>query len=132
MKVFVSFERTEFIQTSNITFYYNRFSILTNDSKKSRCRFRIQLLLEDNTWSTIYTIDKITNYFNSSTDWTILNLDFNLQNYGIKLIFDQIDTPHSDMCFSNIRITRSVFYLKYVNYFRDLFESIADYKNVFN
>ena len=39
-RVFVSFERTDIIQISNITFYYNRFSILTNDSKKSRGRFR--------------------------------------------------------------------------------------------
>ena len=30
--VFVSFERTDIIQISNITFYYNRFSILTNNS----------------------------------------------------------------------------------------------------
>ena len=30
--VFVIFERTDNIQISNITFYYNRFSILTNDS----------------------------------------------------------------------------------------------------
>ena len=31
--VFVSFERTDIIQFSNITFYYNRFSTLANDSK---------------------------------------------------------------------------------------------------
>ena len=29
--VFVNFERTDTIQISNITFYYNRFSVLTND-----------------------------------------------------------------------------------------------------
>ena len=50
--VFVSFERTDIIQISNITFYYNRYSILTIDSLKAMGRFRIQLLLEDNTWST--------------------------------------------------------------------------------
>ena len=38
-KVFVSFKRTDIIQTSNITFYYHRFSILTNDSKKSMGKF---------------------------------------------------------------------------------------------
>ena len=54
--VFVSFERTDEIQITNITFYYKRFSILTNDSLKSMGRFRIQFLLEDNTWSTQYTI----------------------------------------------------------------------------
>ena len=32
--VFVSFERTDIIQITNITFYYNRFSISTNDNSK--------------------------------------------------------------------------------------------------
>ena len=39
---FVSFERTDIIQISNITFYYNRFSILNSEAKKSMGRFRIQ------------------------------------------------------------------------------------------
>ena len=43
--VFVSFERTDIIQITNITFYYNRFSILTKDSLMSMGQFRIQLLL---------------------------------------------------------------------------------------
>ena len=50
--VFVSFERTDFIQISNLTFYYNRLSFLTNNSLKSTGQFRIQLLSEDNSWST--------------------------------------------------------------------------------
>ena len=50
--VFVSFERTDVNQISNITFHYNRFSILNNDSLKSMGRFRIQILLADTTWST--------------------------------------------------------------------------------
>ena len=108
-RVFVSWERTDIIQISNITFYYNRFSILTNNSKKSMGRFRIQLLLEDNTWSTRYNIPKNDRYSNSSTQWTLVNLNFTVENYGIKLIFDQIDTPHADMCFSNIIITHSVY-----------------------
>ena len=107
--VFVSWERTDIIQISNITLYYNRFSILTNDSKKSMGRFRIELLLKDNTWSTQYTIDKNTQYSDSESEWKLLNLDFTVENYGIKLILDQIDTAHSDMCFSNITITHSVY-----------------------
>ena len=108
-RVFVSFERTNIIQISNITFYYNRFSILTNDRLKSMGRFRIQLLLEDNTWSTQYTIAKNSQYSNTSTEWKLLNLDFTIENYGIKLIYDQIDTPHADMCFSKITYTHSVY-----------------------
>ena len=108
-RVFVSWERIDMIQISNITFFYNSFSILTNDSLKSIGRFRIQLLLEDNTWSTRYNIPKNDRYSNSSTQWTLVNLNFTEENYGIKLIYDQIDTPHADMCFSDITITHSVY-----------------------
>ena len=105
--VFLSFERTDIIQITNITFYYNRFS--TSDvNLRAMGRFRIQLLLENNSWSTHYTVTKNTQYSNTSTDWTLLNLNFTVENYGIKLIYDQIDTAHADMCFSNITITHSV------------------------
>ena len=108
-RVFVSWERIDIIQITNITFYYNRLSILTNDSLKAMGRFRIQLLLEDDTWNTQYTIAKNTQYSNTSTDWTLLNLDFTVEIYGIKLVYDQIDRPQADMCFSNITLTHSVF-----------------------
>ena len=97
--VFVSFERTDFIQSSNIPFYYNRFSILTNDSSNSMGCFRIQLLSEDNTWSTRYNIPKIDRFSDTSTDWMKLSLKFNEKNYGIDLVYDEIDTAHADMCF---------------------------------
>ena len=106
---YVSSERTDIIQITNITFYYNRFSKLTNNSIKSMGRFRIQLLLEDNTWSTVYTISKNSQNSDSSTEWTLLNLDFTVENYGIKLIYDKIDSAHADMSFSNITITHSVY-----------------------
>ena len=107
--VFCSFERTDIIQITIISFYYNRYSILTNNKLKAMGRFRNQLLLEDNTWSTQYTIAKNTQYSNTSTDWTLLNLDFTIKNYGIKLVYDQIDKPHADMCFSNNTIIHSVY-----------------------
>ena len=107
--VFFSFERTDLLQITNITFYYNRFSILTSPDHKSMGRFRIQLLLDDNTWNTQYTIAKKTQYSDNSTDWALLNLDFTVETYGIKLVYDQRDTPHADMCFSNITITHSVY-----------------------
>ena len=108
-RVFVSFERTDIIQISNITLYFHRFSILTNASKKSMGRIRIQLLLEGNTWTTRYNIPKNDRYSHSSTDWTLVNLTFTVGNYGIKLIYDQIDTQHADLCFSNITMTHSVY-----------------------
>ena len=106
--VFVSFERRDIIQITNITFYYNRFSI-SDVNLRAMGRLRIQLLLENNTWTTQYTINKNDRYSNNSTDWTLLNLDFTIENYGIKLIYDEIDSPHADMCFSNITITHSVY-----------------------
>ena len=108
-RMFVSWERTDIIQISNITFYYNRFSISINDSKKSMGKFRFQLLLKDNTWSTRYNIPKNDRYSNSTTQWTLVNINFTVENYGISLIYDLIDTPHADMCFSNITITHSVY-----------------------
>ena len=107
--MFVSWERTDIIQISNKTFYYNRFSILTNDSLKAMGRFRIQLLLQNNIWTAQYTINKNDLYSNTSTEWSLLNLDFTVENYGIKLIYDQIDTAHADMGFTNIMITHSVY-----------------------
>ena len=72
-------------------------------------RFRIHLLLDDSTWSTQYTIAKNTQHIDNSTDWTLLNLDFTQKNYGIRVIYDEIDTTHADMCFSIFTITHSVY-----------------------
>ena len=105
--VFCNIERTHIIQISIITFYYNRFS--GDGDHKTIGRFRIQLLLEDNTWSTQYTIAKNEQYSNSSTVWLLLILNFTVENYGNKLIYDEIDTALCDMCFSNIMITHSVY-----------------------
>ena len=56
--VFVSWERTDIIQITNKMFYYNKFSILTNDNSKSMGRFRNHLLLEFTTWIIRYNIHK--------------------------------------------------------------------------
>ena len=71
---FVSFQRTDIIQNSKLPFYFNKFSLLTNISLKSMGRFRIQLILEDNTWSTLFNILKNDQYSKFSTDWTPVNL----------------------------------------------------------
>ena len=105
---FCTFERTAVIQITNITFYHNRFSILTDDLLKSMGCFRIQILLADNTLSTRYNMHKNDRYSDTSTDWTLVSLNFTVENSGIKLNFNQIDTTHADMCFSNIKITHSV------------------------
>ena len=107
-RMFVSFERTDRIQITRITFYYNRFSILTNTSKKLMGRFRNQILLEENTWSTRYNKPKNDRYSNSPAQWTLVNLNLTEDNYGVNLIYDQINTSLSDMCFSNITITHAV------------------------
>ena len=106
--VFVTLQRTDIIQISNKTFYYNRFSI-SDDNLRAMGRFQKQLLLEDNIWTTQNTFAKNSRYSNTSTEWTLLKLDFTVENYGIKLIYDQIDSPHADVCFSNITITHSVY-----------------------
>ena len=72
-------------------------------------RFRIQLLLEDNTWNTRYNIAKNDRYSDTSTYWTLVNLISTGENYGVKLIYGPIDTTHADMCSSNITITHSLY-----------------------
>ena len=71
-------------------------------------RFRIQLLLEDKTWSTTYNIPKNDRYIDTSTDWTSVSLNFTKENYGTRIKYDQIDTSHAGMCVSNITTTHSV------------------------
>ena len=67
--------------------------------------FRNHLLLEDDIWSTRYNTPKNDRFSNTSTDWTLVSLNFTVEIYGIKLSYDQIRTPHADMCFSNITLT---------------------------
>ena len=83
-RVFVSWERTHIFQITNITFDYNRFSILTNDSIKSMGRSRIRLLSEDNTCSTLYNIPKNDRYSKSSTQWTLVGVNCTVENYAYK------------------------------------------------
>ena len=72
-------------------------------------RFRVQLIIGNDTWSTQYTMPKNNQYSKSSTDWTLLNLDFTVENYGRKIIYDQKDTAQADMCFSINTKTHSVY-----------------------
>ena len=71
-------------------------------------RPRNHLLLEDNTGSTRYNVPKTYRYKISSTDWTLISSNFTVEIYGIKLIMDQIDTPHADTCFTITTKTYSV------------------------
>ena len=112
--VFVSWERTDITQITYITIYYKRISILTNDNLQSKGRFTIQLLLEGNSWSTRYNIPKNDRYSNTSTDWSLVNFNFTVENYGIRLNYDQIDTAHADTCFSNITMAHSAYQIKHL------------------
>ena len=103
---FCSFERTDIIQISSIT--YKRFSTLSNDSLKAKGRFSIQLLLEDNTWSTRYNIAEKDRFSNSPILWTKLGSNFTVENLAIKLIYDEIHSDHAGMCSSNITRTHFV------------------------
>ena len=105
--VFVSWERTDIFQITNISFYYNRYSI-SDPNFRAMGHFRIQILLEGNIWSSRYSLPKNDRYSDTSTDWTLVSLNFTEENYGIRLYYDHIDSSHANMCFSNITITHSV------------------------
>ena len=72
-------------------------------------RFRTHLLLGDKTWSTRYNIPKSDQYSNSPTQWTKISLNFTVENYGVNLIYDQVDNSHAAMCFSIITITHYIY-----------------------
>ena len=105
---FVRLIRTDIIQISNISFYYNRFSS-SDESLRAMGRFRVEILLDNNTWENKYTIEKNSQFSDSSSEWRLLSLDFTEENCGIRLIYDRIDTAHADMCFSDITIIHSVY-----------------------
>ena len=69
-------------------------------------RFRIQLLKEDNTWNTQYTIPNNEQNTNTLTDWTLFNLNFTVESHCNKLILDHFTQL---MCFSNKSLTHSVY-----------------------
>ena len=106
--VFISFERTDIIHISNITFYYNRYSTL-DPVNRSMGKFEI-LVLRDDVWITEFTIEKNTNFSDQPTDWILLSLNnISQPNYGIKLLYSDINSAHADMCFSDINITYSIY-----------------------
>ena len=72
-------------------------------------RFKFQLLLKDETWSTWYNIPKKDSYSESSTKWTPVRLNFTLEKFGTKLFNDDVNSANSVLCFSNITITHSVY-----------------------
>ena len=128
--IFVSFERTDLIQTSNISFYHYSFSILTNDSVKLLGGFGIQPLLEDSTWSARYCIPKNDRYSDSLAHWTLVNSNFAVGKCFDKIMYDQIELPDADVCFSIIAITHPLFYMNHVIYIQDFIESIQVYRKI--
>ena len=51
----------------------------------------------------------IDQYSDSSTQWILICLSFTVEKFGIKIIYDQIDTPHAEMCFRETLITHFVY-----------------------
>ena len=110
--VFVSFERTDIIHISNITFYDNRYStsIPAADIEKRGMGILEIQLLRNGVRQTEFTIEKDTNFSTLSTDWSLLIMNIISQpNYGIKLVYFAINMAHADMCFSDINITHTLF-----------------------
>ena len=107
-EAYVKLIRTDNIQISNISFYYNRYSS-SDENLRWMGRLSISILLDDNTWTNKYVIQENTQYSNTSSEWTLLSLDITEENYGIQIIYDRIRSPHADMCFSDITITHSVY-----------------------
>ena len=86
-------------------------------------RIRIEFLVPNGKWFSKYVIDKNTNFNATSQGWTLLNLDFTETNYGIKLVFDQLDTALAVLCFSNVVITHPVYEMDHIIFLKDFFRN---------
>ena len=84
--VVISFERIDSFQISKLHFVIND-SHLRMLAKRSMVQSKIHFLI-DGTWETKYKNEKDTNYGATTTEWTLINLDFTEINYGIELIND--------------------------------------------
>ena len=67
---------------------------------KAMGTFSSQLLSENHTWDTIYTVPKNNQYSGTPTEWSLTCLDITKNNSGITLIYGEFDSAHCDMCFS--------------------------------
>ena len=65
-------------------FFFGRHSI---SDREAMLRFRIQILTESTNWLTIQTLEQNTNY---ASGWTLLLVNINHRNKGLKLVFDNI------------------------------------------
>ena len=88
------------------------------------------MLLEDYTWSTRYIIPENDRYSDLSTHWTPFSINFTVEKFGIKIIYDEIDSGHADMCFSDITMTHSVYSMIYEKFFKDMLESMPDCRKI--
>ena len=68
-------ERTDIIHISNITFYYNRYSI-SNESLRNMGKLDIQLL-RNGSWESFYIIDKNTEFSVDATDLDFIKFRYN-------------------------------------------------------
>ena len=91
-------------------------------------RFSNQVLSEDDTWNSRYNIPEKDRYSELSTSWTLVSIIFNVKNYGIKLIYDEIDAAHRDMSLNDFTIKPSVILNGKRVFYKDLFETIPNFR----
>ena len=69
---------------------------------------RTQFIIPIGHWYSKFIVAKTTNYSTISTDWNLVNIDFTEKKYGVKILYDELDSALADMCFSNNLIIPSV------------------------
>ena len=65
-------------------------------------------MLPNGQWPSKNINANITDYSTTSTDWSLWNFDFTEANFGIRLVYEEIDTKLAGICISNTTITISV------------------------
>ena len=81
-------------------------------------RFRVLLYLPNGQRHPKIIIAEKTKYSTTSKERMLIKLDFTEANFGIKLIYDEIDTGLADMYFSKVK---KIFCFPVINGSRNLF-----------
>ena len=87
-------------------------------------------MTEKSIWSTRHFVRKNDRYIDSSTQWTLVSLIFDKNNYCIKTIYDQKDTPNADMCLSINSKTHSVYSRDKKSLFQVFVKPIPYYRKI--
>ena len=93
-------------------------------------KFQVLNRDKDSESKVIYPLNK-NEIYTKNNEWVLIDLEINKDNYGVRILFSEIDTDIAEMAISNkTKSHLSSQKMDYSKRFFDMIESIPQYKNV--